>query len=157
MEEKNQARDFVIAEVLACVTFVLNTICVVTGERKYTAGSSVWEPDFGLIYWLKTILAVIGIVYFFRSRKYPASLLIKFFTIVLLLFSLPVINFILTFYPSLIFSGNIMLRGINFDVNYASMRSFNARIPTQATWSIPMFIIMIDLLVRFIRKKTRKN
>jgi CBS domain containing-hemolysin-like protein len=153
MQENNRARDFVIAEVLACVTFVLNTICVVTGKIKHGPTAPVWEPDFGLIYWLKTILAVVGIVYFFRSRKYPASLIIKFFTIVLLLFSLPVINFILTFYPSLIFSGNIMLRGTNFDVNYASMRAFNARIPTQATWSIPVFIIMIDLLVRFIKKK----
>jgi len=67
MEENNRTRDFVIAEVLACVTFVLNTICVMTGEMKYGPTAPVWEPDFGLIYWLKTILAVVGIVYFFRS------------------------------------------------------------------------------------------
>jgi len=152
MEENNRARDFIIAELLACVTFVLNTICVVTGERKYTAGSAIWEPHFGLIYWLKTILAVVGIVYFFRSCKAPVPWYVKFCTLIILLFSVPIINLILTFYPDLIFSGNIMLRGqMHYNVSEADMRYFSARIPTQIAWSIPMLLIANDLIAKLMR------
>ena len=88
MEENSRAGDFVIAEVLACVTFVLNTICVVTGKMKSGPTMPVWLPDFGLIYWFKTILAVVGIVYLFRSKlTSPRHIFVS--TLIALFYSIP--------------------------------------------------------------------
>ncbi|MDD5513138.1 MAG: hypothetical protein PHD09_05170 [Candidatus Omnitrophica bacterium] len=156
MEEKNQARDFVIAEVLACVTFVLNTICVVTGERKYTAGSAVWQPDFGLIYWLKTILAVIGLVYLFRSKlTRPYHIFIS--TLVVLFYSIPIVNFILASHLNSFLSGSFLLYGTSRDLDYSSDLIFKGRIPTQLFWSIPMLLIANDLLAKIISKVRRNS
>jgi len=151
MEEKNQARDFVIAEVLACVTFVLNTVCVVTGEMKHGPTSPVWLPDFGLIYWLKTILAVVGIVYLFRS-KLTRPRYIFILTLTLLLYSVPVLNSFLAWPVIYFLSGAIMVDTSGLDSNYARDLIFNARIPTQIFWSLPMLLIANNLLFKIIRK-----
>jgi len=156
MEENSRDRDFVIAEVLACVTFVLNTICVVTGKMKSGEMMPVWLPDFGLVYWLKTVLAIIGLVYLFRS-KIIHPLYIFILTLVVLLYSIPVINSFLTFPFDYILSGNIMLQGIDYDVNIADKKMFDARVYTQIAWSLPVLIIVANLFMKLISRTIKKS
>ena len=151
MQENNRARDFVIAEVLACVTFVLNTICVVTGGMKSGEMMPVWLPDFGLIYWLKTVLSVIGLVYLFRS-KIIHPLYIFILVLVVLLYSIPVINSFLTFPFDYILSGAVMVNASELDSNYASDMMFKIRIPTQVFWLMPTLLLLNDLIAKFIKK-----
>lgn len=136
-------RNFVIAEILACVSFILNTICVITAKELHGPGAPSWLPHFGFIYWSKTILAVIGLFYFFTSRVFTIKSITRYFailTLILLWFSIPLINSILTLHLDALFTG--------LDVARKQGVTFESRIPTQIVWSIPMFIVMVDLLRR---------
>ena len=60
-------KNFVIAEISACVSFVLNTVCVASSYGNGGEfGSGWWNTNFNLSYWFKTIAAIIGLFYFFR-------------------------------------------------------------------------------------------
>lgn len=140
--------SFVIAESLATISFILNTICVITARQLYGAGSPTWLPHFGLMYWLKTILAGIGLIYLFISRVFSAKYCSRFlpiFTLLILLYSIPGVNFIFSLPFNVLFSyKNIVLdKGVTFE----------ARIATQIVWSIPLFIVIANLLMKLARAK----
>jgi len=145
-------RNFVIAEVLACTSFILNTICVVTGKERHGPTAPVWSPDFGFVYWLKTTLALVGLFYFFTSRVFAAKktpLYVSVTTMVTLWYSVPMVNAFLTLDLDALFSG--------LYTAHKQVVSFGSRIPTQIVWSIPMIIVAIDLLRRLIVSVKEKN
>lgn len=131
--------NFIIAEILACLSFVLNTICVVTAKNATGPFAPTWLPNFSFIYWFKTILAVVGIFYFFTSRVFITKEIPRYIsisTLMILWYSIPVTNLVLHSPITIIFS---KIQGSS-DITYES------RIPTQITWSIPMFIVTVNLL-----------
>ena len=82
--------NFVIAEVLACISFILNSVCVITAKDSSGPGSLAWNPDFGLLYWLKTIFAFIGIYCFSKSGIFSSKTTKRYLiisTLVVILYS----------------------------------------------------------------------
>lgn len=144
--ENYKSGRFITAELLACVTFILNTICVVTAKEKHGPFSPAWLPHFGVVYWTKTILAYIGVIYFFMSRPFFEKRVSRYVivcTLVVFCYSIPVVNSLLTLPLDAIFSLESLSR--NQGTTYES------RIPTQIIWSIPMFMVAFDLLKRLIK------
>jgi len=138
-------RNFVIAEVLACTSFILNTICVVTGKELHGEITPPWLPHFGFIYWLKTTLAIVGLFYFIFSRVFTTKSISRYIsisTLMILLYSIPFINNWLYFFLLLIV---VAIKGERYE-------TFGDRIPVQIMWSIPMIIVMTDLLRSAIMK-----
>lgn len=145
--ESYKKTNFIIAEILACLSFILNTICVVTADRGGPFASA-WVTHFGIIYWSKTILAIIGIYYFFTSKVFTAREIphyISISTLIILWYSIPLINTVLIIIVGTIFKA---LQGL-------STLEYEDRIPIQIIWSVPFFIIVIVLLMKIfkIRKK----
>jgi len=142
---------FIIAEILACVTFVLNTICVVTAKEIHQSFSPVWLPNFGLIYWLKTILAIVGIFYFFSSAVFIAkkgSHYISIPTLAILRYSVPGVNFLLYFPIAMLFI---------VDKNQTAYQAYGVRIPVQIIWSIPAFLVAVDFIKKLVKNIIAKN
>ncbi len=144
--EEYKKKNFIIAEILACVSFVLHTICVVTAERGGSCAPA-WVPKFNLIYWLKTISAAIGLFYFFISRVFSIKQIPRYIsisTLIILFYSIPIINttFLLLF--AIIFK---IIRGSTFE--------YEDRIVIQIIWLIPALIVAIDILINLI--KVRKK
>ena len=71
-EESYKEKNFILAEILACVSFILNTISVVLAERGGSFAPA-WVPIFNWIYWLKTILAAMGLFYFLTSKVFTTK------------------------------------------------------------------------------------
>lgn len=143
-------RNFVIAEVLACASFILNTICVVTGREMHGPTAPAWLPHFGVIYWSKTVLAVLGLFYFFTSGVFTAKKtlrIISISTLILLLYSIPMVNVGLYFFLLLII---MAIKGERYE-------TYGDRIPVQIMWFIPMVIVMVDLFIRVALKIGTKD
>lgn len=154
-EEGYKSNNFIIAEILACISFILNTVCVFTAKELHGPGAPAWLPSFGWVYWFKTILAVMGLFYFFTSRVFTAKEIPRYIsisTLIVLWYSIPVVN--LVFAIAIPF--NVLFSGIN--VVREQGITFESRIPTQIIWSIPMFIVLTDFLIRLIKinQKARK-
>lgn len=139
-------KNFVIAEISACVSFILNTVCVIMANRGGPFAPA-WLPRFDSFYWLKTILAASGVFYYlisnaFTSKEVPRY--ISIITFIILLYSVPFINslFLIPFASTL-----KVFRGSTFN--------FDDRITVQAIWSIPALILVLDLFVRLA--KNQKN
>jgi len=150
-EYKN--KNFVISEILACVSFILNTICVITAKDSSGPGSSAWNPDFGLLYWSKTIFAFAGIFYFLKQglfgKKVARGYLI-ISTLIVLLYSIPIMNL------SFIIITAMLLKLIGI---VSLPLKYQDRIPIQIFWSMPVFIIILDLriiLIKFLNNKDNK-
>ncbi|MEW6100896.1 MAG: hypothetical protein AB1481_01200 [Candidatus Omnitrophota bacterium] len=136
-------KNFLIAEALAVASFILNTALVFTGQENYGATSSVWLPSFGLVYWLKTLLALAGLYYFSKAKAFSSQEIPRFISIivfVVLLYSIPGINMFLYLPVLLFFKG------------YTSTAIYKARIPTQMIWAIPAFVCLIDMLLRLLKQ-----
>ncbi|MEW6100895.1 MAG: hypothetical protein AB1481_01195 [Candidatus Omnitrophota bacterium] len=143
-----KTKDFMIAEVLAVVSFILNTILVFAGKETHAPFSAIWLPSFGLVYWIKTLLALAGLYYFFKAKAFSSQEIPRFISIivfVVLLYSIPGINMIL-FGPAL---------SIFFDRNDVRM-TYQARIPAQMIWAIPAFVCLIDMLLRLLKQDKNK-
>ncbi len=147
-EEGYRNKKFIIAEILACIAFILNTICVLTAKEIHGPGAPAWLPHFGIVYWFKTTLAIIGLFYFFTSgvfitKKMPRYISIS--TLIILWYSIPVVNFFFNIIFNMLFSGISIARKEGI--------TFQSRIPTQIIWSIPVFIVAIYLLVKSLKIK----
>lgn len=148
MEKYKNIVNFTIAEFLACIAFVLTSANVILAKEMHVSGAPVWMPDFGLVYWIKTILAMLGLCYVFMSKvfankenpKYIAVL-----TIILLLYSLPIVNMLFSMPFEALFSTNnkVHEQGI----------TYQSRIPTIAVWAIPFFIVAADIFKKSLRIK----
>lgn len=139
-------RNFIIAEILACITFILNTICVLTAKELHAPWAPPWLPGFVLGYWLKTFLAVVGLSYFFKSKVFIARekpRYVSISTLIVLWYSIPGVNLVFNFLFDILFSG--------IDVVREQGVTFESRIPTQIIWSIPMLIVLADLLMKVIK------
>lgn len=141
-------RNFIISESLACVTFILNSINVITAKEVSGPGAPAWIPDFGLAYWLKTILAIVGLWYFFTSRVFinkNTSRYVSICTLLVLLYSIPVINMFFAMPFEILFSGigTFDARSINYE----------SRIPNLIVWAIPTCILLVDIFRKLIRIK----
>jgi len=137
MEKNKRDEYFIFAEILACASFILNTISVVTLE-----GSSPIElvPKFDFIYQLKTILAFVGIFCFFLSRGFSLKLIpwyIRVLTIFVLLYSIPIINMFLVLPVAVVFR-----KFLNSSFGYREM------IISQIIWGVPFLAITRDVFMR---------
>ena len=145
--ETHKIFNFIIAEILACVSFIFNTICVMTADRG-GAWAPAWVPKFNLFYWLKTTLAIIGLFYFFTSRVFTTKQIpryISIFTLIILWYSIPLVNtnFILIVGPLFKALQMLSLSPPSFE--------YEDRIPIQLIWSLPAFIVVINLLIKLAR------
>lgn len=137
MEEKIRESRFLIAEILACVSFILNTISVIS----VTGGGPIGPtPKFGLIYQIKTLTAIFGIFYFFYSGVFSlkqVSWRKKILTILILLYSIPIINILLNL-PLIVL----------FKKMFNTVFDYREMIISQIIWCIPVLIIAIDIAKR---------
>ncbi len=141
--ETYKKTNFIIAEILACISFILNTICVVTADRGGPF-ASVWITHFGIIYWSKTILAIIGIYYFFTSKVFTVREIPRYIsicTLIILWYSIPFINTVLIIIVGTIFKA----------IQGSSTLEYEDRIPIQIIWSVPFFIIIRTLLMKIFK------
>jgi len=146
MEKNKRDEYFIIAEILACISFILHTICVVTAERGGSFAPA-WITNFNAIYWLKTVSAIIGFYCFFISGVFNTkdiSRYISISTLIILLYSLPIINTVFLFIFAIIFK---IIRGSTFE--------YEDRILIQTIWFIPLIFIIGDLCTNLSKK--RKN
>lgn len=148
MEGDIDKRNFIIAEVLACTSFILNTICVITAERGGPFASA-WVTNFGLIYWFKTLMATAGLFYFFTSRAFitrEISRYMSILTLIILWYSMPLAN-----------AAFVLIAGTIFKAIQSSSASlqYEDRIPIQIIWAIPAFMIAINLLAKLPNIKKR--
>ncbi len=148
MTESYKNRNFLISEVLGCITIILTSINVILAREMHSSGAPVWMPSFGFLYWSKTILAIVGLCYFFTSKVFiddENPKYISVITLILLLYSLPIINMFFTMPFEILFSGISTARkqGITYE----------SRIPTLIVWAIPAFIVMLDVFKKLFRIK----
>jgi len=144
MGESVNKKLFLIAENLACISFIFNMICVITAERG-GAGSSAWITNFGVVYWFKTLLAVTGLFCFFGSRIFVSKLApiyVTISTLIILLYSIPIINMSLT-----------IIIGVLFKILQSKVVSleYEDRLIIQTIWLIPVFIVIKDIFSGMIK------
>ena len=134
---------FIIAEVLAVVSFILNTINVILTKEGSGPYSAVWV-QFGPIYWLKNLAVIFGLIYFFKSHifwKRGWTLIVSCGTLLIIAYSIPVINFAFQFISEEVYR--------YFWIG-ALTPQYQNRITIQAIWSIPVAIPLADLIRRLI-------
>ena len=134
------------------MSFVLNTVCVASSYGNGGEfGSGWWNTNFNLSYWFKTIAAIIGLFYFFRSRAFTAKHVPRYlsiFTLIILWYSIPIVNFIFLYIPAIIAKGII-----HYDFKYED------RIIIQFTWLVSVFLLLLftDRLIRWLKTIRAKN
>lgn len=137
MDDKTRDKNLIIAEILSCLSFILNTICVYTAD-KGTSFAPAWVTKLDFFYWLKTISAATGLVYLFISKVFFTKLVsrhLAFFVLIVLLYSIPFINTVFILIMGIIFKA---LQG-------SSTLEYEDRIIIQAIWLIPVSFIIINL------------
>jgi hypothetical protein len=143
-------KKVIICEVLVIGSFLLNTFCVLTAKELHGAAAPVWLPRFDVVYWLKTFLAISG-AFFFVKTKEKFNQENRFLSILifsLIVYSIPGLNFILALPFNIIFSGVSTLKNQGI--------TFQSRIPTQIAWSIPVFVLAVDLVKRIFKIKSKR-
>lgn len=153
MEENLQIKYnksyFLIAELLAFLAFVFNSVCVIMADRGGPFVAA-WMPKFDLFYWLKTIFAVSGLVYYSISRALTSKEVpshISLITLIILLYSIPFINSLFLIPFAVVLK---LFRGTTF--------YFDDRIAIQGVWSILVLILVLDFFIRLMKiQNNEKN
>jgi hypothetical protein len=140
-------KNFIIAVILTSVSFILNTVCVANSHGSGGEFGSVWwNTDFNLFYWIKTIVAIFGLFYFFRSGIFTTKQVPRYlsiFTLIILLYSIPIVNFIFLFIPAIILKGII-----HYDFVYKD------RVIIQLIWPVFVFVLLLftDRLINGLKR-----
>lgn len=148
MEDKKTVTNykyFIIAEILAVASFIPNAVNVLNSIEGHGPMSASWETKFGLLYWLKTVLSIVGWIFLRYARTKPIAnkaILLKFIVFLTILYSIPVANTIIELMTGVLYKAIAQFPTPPISFVYSD------RIPIIIIWSIPTLAILCDLIRR---------
>lgn len=136
---------FIIAEMLAVAAYIPNAANVLIALEGHGPTSAAWEIRFGLFYWLKTALSVVGLIFLRKANTKPKTkkaILFKFVVVLTILYSIPFTNM------SLATITGVFYKIVTQFPRPPSHFEYFDRIPIIIAWLIPTSLILCDLIRR---------